>query len=248
MIDVHYWPTPNGKKVTILLEELGLPYRVVPCNIGKGDQFTDGFLAIGPNNRMPAMVDHEPADGGAPIAIFESGAIMLYIAEKAGRFLPQDARGKAEVTQWVIWQMANQGPKTGESGHFRRLGDTQGDQSYAVRRFTDEVNRLYGVLNNRLYDRRYLAGDDYTIADMISYPWTVGWAMQGQDIEEFKYFKRWFEELGARPAVQRGMAVTAGPPIDPASLSPEERAALVKMLYNQRARPAPAEGGVAAGG
>ncbi len=240
MIDIHYWPTPNGKKVTVLLEELALPYRIVPCNIGKGDQFQDAFLGISPNNRMPAMVDHEPADGGAPIAIFESGAIMMYIAEKAGRFFPQDARTKAEVTQWVIWQMANQGPKSGECGHFRRLGDTQGDQSYAVRRFTDEVNRLYGVLNNRLHDRRYLAGDDYTIADMISYPWTVNWAGQGQDIEEFKYFKRWFEEIGARPAVQRGMAVTAGPAVDPATLSPEERAALVKMLYNQRARPAPA--------
>ncbi len=240
MIDIHYWPTPNGKKVTILLEELALPYRIVPCNIGKGDQFQDGFLGISPNNRMPAMVDHEPAGGGAPIAIFESGAIMMYIAEKAGRFFPQDARTKAEVTQWVIWQMANQGPKSGECGHFRRLGDNQGDQSYAVRRFTDEVNRLYGVLNNRLYDRPYLAGDEYTIADMISYPWTVNWAGQGQDIEEFKYFKRWFEEIGARPAVQRGMAVTAGPAVDPATLSPEDRAALVKMLYNQRARPAPA--------
>jgi GST-like protein len=240
MIDIHYWPTPNGKKVTILLEELALPYQIVPCNIGKGDQFQDVFLGISPNNRMPAMVDHEPAGGGAPIAIFESGAIMMYIAEKAGRFFPQDARTKAEVTQWVIWQMANQGPKSGECGHFRRLGETQGDQSYAVRRFTDEVNRLYGVLNNRLYDRPFLAGDEYTIADMISYPWTVNLAGQGQDIEEFKYFKRWFEEIGARPAVQRGMAVTAGPAVDPATLSPEERAALVKMLYNQRARPAPA--------
>ena len=239
MIDIHYWPTPNGKKVTILLEELGLTYRIVPCNIGKGDQFKDDFLAIGPNNRMPAMVDHEPLGGGAPITIFESGAIMLYIAEKAGKFLPQDPRGKWEVTQWVIWQMANQGPKTGECGHFRRLGDTRGDQSYALRRFTDEVNRLYGVLNNRLYDRRYLAGDEYTIADMISYPWTVNWEGQGQDIEEFKYFKRWFEEIGARPAVQRGMAVTAGPAEDPASLSPEEREKRMKMLFNQRARPAP---------
>ena len=240
MIDLHYWPTPNGKKVTILLEELALPYTIVPCNIGKGDQFTDAFLAIGPNNRMPAMVDHAPADGGAPIAIFESGAIMMYIAEKAGRFYPQDPRGKWEVTQWVMWQMANQGPKTGESGHFRRLNDTRGDQSYAVRRFTDEVNRMYGVLNNRLYDRPYLAGDAYTIADMICYPWTLGWEGQGQDIEEFKYFKRWFEEIGARPAVQRGMAVTAGPPEDLAALSEEERARRMKLLYNQRARPAPA--------
>ena len=164
---------------------------------------------------MPAIVDHAPAGGGAPISVFESGAIMMYLAEKAGRFWPQDVRAPYEVTQWVMWQMANQGPKLGECGHFRRLGDKQGDQSYAVRRFTDEVNRLYGVLNNRLYDRRYLAGDEYTIADMISYPWTVNWKAQGQDIDEFKYFKRWFEELGARPAVQRGMAVTAGPPRGP---------------------------------
>src|SRR5665213_2411567 len=240
MIDLHYWPTPNGKKVTIALEECGLPYRIVPCNIGKGDQFEASFLAISPNNRMPAMVDHEPAGDGAPITIFESGAIMMYLAEKAGKFWPRDVRGRYEVTQWVIWQMANQGPKSGECGHFRRLGDTRGDQSYAVRRFTDEVNRLYGVLNNRLYDRPYLAGDDYTIADMIAYPWTVNWEGQGQDIEEFKYFKRWFEEMSERPAVQRGMAVTAGPAQDPASLTPEERARLVKMLYNQRARPAPA--------
>jgi GST-like protein len=240
MIDVHYWPTPNGKKVTILLEECALAYKIVPCNIGKGDQFEDDFLRISPNNRMPAIVDHEPAGGGAPIAIFESGAIMMYIAEKAGKFWPKDTRGKYEVAQWVIWQMANQGPKSGECGHFRRLGEAQGDQSYAVRRFTDEVNRLYGVLNNRLYDRRWLAGDEYTIADMISYPWTVNWQGQGQDIEEFKYFKRWFEEMSERPAVQRGMAVTAGPAQDPASLTPEERARLVKMLYNQRARPAPA--------
>ena len=240
MIDVHYWPTPNGKKVTIALEECGLPYRIVPCNIGKGDQFEASFLAISPNNRMPAIVDDEPADGGAPIAIFESGAIMMYLAEKAGKFWPMDVRGRYEVAQWLIWQMANQGPKSGECGHFRRLGDTRGDQSYAVRRFTDEVNRLYGVLNNRLYDRPYLAGDDYTIADMIAYPWTVNWQGQGQDIEDFKYFKRWFEEVGARPAVQRGMAVTAGPAIDPASLSPEERERLIKLLYNQRARAAPA--------
>jgi GST-like protein len=240
MIDLHYWPTPNGKKVTILLEELEIPYRIVPCNIGKGDQFTGDFLSIGPNNRMPAMVDHDPIGGGAPISIFESGAMMMYIAEKAGRFFPQEPRARWEATQWVMWQMANQGPKTGECGHFRRLGDTKGDQSYAVTRFTDEVNRLYGVLNNRLYDRPYLAGDEYTIADMISYPWTVGWKFQGQDIEEFKYFKRWFEELGARPAVRRGMAVTVEGVEDPASLPPEERERRAKLLYNQRARPAPA--------
>ena len=175
MIDVDYWPTPNGKKVTILLEECELEYHIVQCSIGRGDQFKDDFLAISPNNRMPAIVDHKPMDGGEPITIFESGAIMMYIAEKAGQFYPQDLRGRTEVNQWLIWQMANQGPKTGECGHFRRLEDREGDQSYAVRRFTDEVNRLYGVINNRLYESPYLAGDEYTIADMITYPWTVGW-------------------------------------------------------------------------
>ena len=242
MFDLHYWPTPNGKKVTILMEELGVEYRIVPCHIGRGDQFKPEFLALNPNHRMPALVDHAPADGGAPLSVFESGAIMLYVAEKAGRFLPQDVRGKTEVTQWVIWQMANQGPKLGECGHFRRLGDTKGDQSYAVRRFTDEANRLYGVLNNRLYDRRYLAGDSYTIADMISYPWSANWQAQGQDIEEFPYFKRWFTEMGARPAVQRGMAVGADLAEDPATLPDEERERRNRMMYNQRARPAPAGG------
>jgi GST-like protein len=242
MFDLHYWPTPNGKKVTILLEECGAPYRVVPCNIGRGDQFQKSFLDLNPNNRMPALVDTEPKDGGGPIAVFESGAIMMYIAEKVGKFWPQDARGKYEVVQWVMWQMANQGPKTGECGHFRRLGESAGDQSYAIRRFTDEVNRLYGVLNNRLYDRRFLAGNDYTIADMISYPWTVNWQGQGQDIDEFPYFKRWFEEITARPAVQRGMKVGADLPGDMANLSKAESERLRKLLYNQRARPAPTGG------
>src|SRR3954465_824858 len=240
MFDVHYWPTPDGKKVTILLEECGLPYRIVPCNIQRGDQFTPEFLAINPNHRMPVIVDHEPKGGGAPISVFESGAIMMYIAEKAGRFYPQDLRGKYAVTEWLIWQMANQGPKLGECGHFRRLGDKQGDQSYAVRRFTDEANRLYGVLNNRLYESRYLAGNEYTISDMISYPWTVNWKAQGQDIEEFKHFKRWFEEMGSRPGVQRGMAVGADLSEDQSRLPQEERDRRAKILYNQRARPVPA--------
>ena len=241
MIDVHYWPTPNGKKVTILLEELGVPYNIVPVNIGRGDQFEKGFLDISPNNRMPAMVDTEPKGGGAPIGIFESGAIMMYLAEKYGRFWPQDDQAaKYEVVQWVMWQMANQGPKTGERGHFSRVPPEMGDQSYAQKRFADETHRLYGVMNNRLYDRPYLAGAEYTIADMICYPWTASWKLQGIDLDEFKYFKRWHEELSARPAVERGMAVTAGvPPEDPASLSPEEQDRRRKLLYNQRARPAP---------
>jgi GST-like protein len=242
MIDVHYWPTPNGKKVTILLEECGLDYRIVPCSIGQGDQFTQKFLAISPNNRMPAIVDDRPIDGGPPIAIFESGAIMIYLAEKSGRFHPQDLRGRHEVNQWVIWQMANQGPKFGEAGHFRRLSKEAGDQSYAIRRFGDEVNRIYGVMNNRLYDRPYLAGDEYTIADMISYPWTVGWEAQGEKLDDFPYFKRWFEELSARPAVRRGMAVGSDFSVDYSKLGEEEIKRLRSMLYNQRARPAPPGG------
>ncbi|MBX3496841.1 MAG: glutathione S-transferase N-terminal domain-containing protein [Parvibaculum sp.] len=239
MIDLYYWPTPNGKKVTILLEECGLPYNLIPLHIGRGDQFSPEFLKLNPNHRMPALIDHEPMGGGAPLGIFESGAMMMYIAEKAGTFFPQDPHGKYEVTQWVMWQMANQGPKLGECGHFRRLGEREGDQSYAVRRFTDEANRLYGVMNNRLYDRRYMAGEDYTIADMICYPWAVNWKAQGQDIEEFKHFKRWLAEIGERPAVQRGMAAGSDLSMDLSKMTPEEQEKVRKMLYNQRARPAP---------
>ena len=244
MLDLHYWPTPNGKKVTIQLEECGLDYNLVECNIGKGAQFTDAFLSINPNNRMPALVDHSPEDGGQPLSVFESGAIMLYVAEKTGQFMPTDPRGKFNVVQWVMWQMANQGPKTGECGHFRRLGEDAGDQTYAVTRFTDEVNRFYGVLNNQLYQQRYLCGDEYTIADMICYPWTVNWAGQGQDINQFKYFKRWFDELSDRPAVQRGMAAGSDMQNDFSSLSKDEAKALRALLYNQRARPAPETGGI----
>jgi GST-like protein len=239
MIDLHYWPTPNGKKVTILLEECGMEYRIKECNIGRGDQFKDEFLNMSPNNRMPAMVDDEPLTGNQPVKIFESGAIMMYIAEKAGKFWPQQQPMKYEVVQWLIWQMANQGPKLGECGHFRRLKDKQGDQSYAVNRFTDEANRLYGVMNNRLYDRPYLAGDEYTIADMISYPWCMGWENQGQNLEDFKYLKRWLEELSERPAVKRGMAVGSELGEDYSKLSKQEIERRMALLYNQRARPAP---------
>jgi GSH-dependent disulfide-bond oxidoreductase len=239
MIELFYWPTPNGKKVTILLEECSLKYKITPVAIGRGDQFKPDFLKLNPNHRMPAIIDHAPTGGGAPIGVFESGAIMLYLAEKAGRFWPQDTRAKYEVTQWVMWQMANQGPKLGECGHFRRLGDREGDQSYAVRRFTDEANRLYGVLNNRLCDRPYLAGSEYTIADMISYPWCVNWQAQGQNIEEFKHVKRWFEEIGQRPAVQRGLAVGSDLSVDVTKLPAEEQARIRKILYNQRALAVP---------
>lgn len=240
MIDVYYWPTPNGKKVTIFLEEAGLEYKIIPINIGRGDQFSQGFLRLNPNHRMPVIVDNAPLDDSGPLSIFESAAILFYLAEKIGRFWPQALRQKYETAQWVIWQAANQGPKFGECGHFRRLGDKKGDQSYAVSRFTDEVNRLYGVMNNRLFDRPYLAGDEYTIADIISYPWTAIWASLGQDIEEFKYVKRWLDVVGARPAVQRGMAVGADLLADNADLSPEEQERRAQLLFNQRARSAPA--------
>ena len=244
MYELYFWPTPNGKKVTILLEECGMPYKIVPVNIGRGDQFTKEFLEMNPNHRMPVMVDHEPKGGGKPIVIFESGAIMMYIAEKAGKFYPQDLRARYEVNEWLIWQMANQGPKSGECGHFRRVDQKQhGDQTYAINRFTDEVNRLYGVLNNRLHKHKYLAGEQYTIADMICYPWTVGWQQQGQDLAEFRYFRRWFDEIGARPAVRRGMEVGADLSVDLSKLPADEIERLRKLLYMQRARPAP-EGGL----
>ena len=243
MLDLHFWPTPNGKKVTIQLEECGLEYNLVPCNIGMGDQFTEEFLSICPNNRMPALVDHDHAGGGEPLSVFESGAIMIYLAEKTGQFMPANPRGKFNVIQWVMWQMANQGPKTGECGHFRRA-EGKGDLTYPITRFTDEVNRFYGVLNNQLYNQRYICGGEYTIADMICYPWTVGWEGQGQNIEDFKYFKRWFEELSERPAVKRGMEVGNDLPKASPDVSEEEKARLIKMLYNQRARPAPESGGL----
>jgi len=241
MIDVFFWPTPNGKKVTIMLEECGLAYRLKAVNIGTGDQFQPEFLAISPNNRMPAIVDSEPLGGGAPLAVFESGAILMYLAEKAGRFWPQAPRPKYEVAQWVLWQMANQGPKFGECGHFRRASQdaANGDLAYALRRFDDEVNRLFGVMNNRLYDRRYLAGEEYSIADMISYPWATAWERLGQQIDEFKYVRRWLDEVGARPAVVRGMQAGKDLAADPARLSSDELARRKKILQNQRARPAP---------
>ena len=244
MIDIHYWPTPNGKKVTVLLEECGLDYNVVQCRIGAGDQFSDEFLAINPNTRMPAIVDHDPTDGGGPLSVFESGACLMYIADKTGQFGGRGDRQRWDVCQWVMWQMANQGPKTGERGHFARLGERDGDQSYALRRYSDEVHRMYGVLNNRLYDRRYLAGDDYTIADMACYPWASRWEDLGINLEEFKYVSRWFNELSARPALQRGMAVGSDLTQDYSQISDEDKARIRALLYNQRARPAPETGGI----
>jgi GST-like protein len=241
MLELYYWPTPNGKKITILLEELALPYTVKPVHIGRGDQFHPDFLRISPNNRMPALVDTEPKGGGAPIAIFESGAIMMYLAERERQFWPQDTREKYEVAQWVMWQMANQGPKFGEQGHFLRAVQTPatGDQSYAIRRFGDEVHRLYGVMNLGLYKKRWLAAGEYTIADMICYPWAAGWKARGIDLDQFPHVKGWLEELGERPAVQKGMSIGAELQEDPAKLSAEEKARRLKILNNQRATPVP---------
>jgi GSH-dependent disulfide-bond oxidoreductase len=239
MLNLQYWPTPNGKKVTIFLEEAELEYKIVPCDIGRGDQFAPEFLKLNPNNRMPVLVDDAPLEGRAPVSVFESGAILLYLAEKSGKFWPQALHQKYDVVQWVVWQMANQGPKTGEYGHFKRLGDKEGPQTYALKRFGNEVNRLYGVLNNRLCDRHYLAGDEYSIADIVSYPWTVNWKGQDQDLEEFPHFKRWFEEISARAAVQRGLAVGKEFSPDTTNSSPEEIERRNKLLYDQRARPVP---------
>ena len=241
MLELYFWPTPNGKKITILLEELGVSYVVKPVHIGRGDQFHPDFLRISPNNRMPALVDTEPNDGGERITIFESGAIMMYIAEKEDRFWPQAPRAKYDVAQWVMWQMANQGPKFGEQGHFLRAVQTpaNGDQSYAIRRFGDEVHRLFGVMNLGLFGKRWLAAGEYTIADMICYPWAAGWKTRGIGIEEFPHVQRWLDQMAERPAVQKGMSVGAELQEDPSTLPDEEKARRLRILSNQRATPIP---------
>ncbi len=200
MIDLYYWTTPNGHKITIFMEEAGVPYRIVPVDIGKGEQFEPDFLRVAPNNRIPAIVDTAPADDGEPISIFESGAILLYLAEKAGKFLPADVRGRVEVMQWLFWQMAGLGPMAGQNHHFVQYAPEE--IPYAVERYVNETNRLYGVLDKRLADRDYVAGD-YSIADMAIYPWVVPYKRQKQSLEDFPNLKRWFEAIAARPAVQR---------------------------------------------
>jgi GSH-dependent disulfide-bond oxidoreductase len=228
LIDLYYWPTPNGWKVSILLEETGLAYKMVPVNIGRGEQFTPEFLAISPNNRMPAIVDHEPAGGGPPISVFESGAILLYIADKTGSFVPGDVRGRFEVIQWLMWQMGGLGPMAGQAHHFRQYAPEQ--IPYAVDRYTKETNRLYGVMNTRLADRPYLAGD-YSIADMAAWPWVVPFERQGQDMAQFPHLKRWFDAVSARPAVTRGFAV--GSELRQAGKLDDEAK---KILFGQTAR------------
>ena len=215
MIDLYYWPTPNGHKITIFLEETGTPYRIVPVNIGRGDQFKPDFLAIAPNNRMPAIVDQQPADGGQPIPIFESGAILLYLAEKTGRFLPADVRGRADVLQWLFWQMGGLGPMLGQNHHFVTYAPER--IPYAMERYVKETSRLYAVLNKQLQSREFIAGD-YSIADMACYPWIVPYERQQQDINAFPHLKRWFEAIAARPAVvaayEKGKAINTKPTVD----------------------------------
>jgi GST-like protein len=205
MIDLYYWTTPNGHKVTIFLEETGLEYKVHPINIGKGEQFAPEFLRVSPNNRIPAIVDNAPQGGGAPISVFESGAILLYLAEKTGRFIAQDIRGRVEVLQWLFWQMGGLGPMAGQNHHFGTYAPEK--IPYAIERYQKETNRLYGVLNKRLADRAFMAGDDYTIADMASYPWIVPYERQGQKLEDFPHLQRWFEAIKARPATVRAYEI-----------------------------------------
>jgi len=226
MIDLHYWTTPNGHKVTIFLEETGLPYRIKPVNIGKGHQFHPEFLAISPNNRIPAIVDHAPPDGGAPLTLMESGAILLYLAGKTGRFYPADLRGRCEVMQWLFWQMAGLGPMAGQTHHFVHYAPDKID--YAVDRYVRETGRLYGVLNKRLADREFVAGD-YSIADMACYPWVLP-QRQKQDMAHFPHLARWKEAIAARPAVQRAYALAkdVNPQAKPPT-SAEER----KLLFGQ---------------
>lgn len=228
-IELYYWPTPNGWKITIMLEECGLPYEVKLVNIGKGEQFRPEFLAISPNNRMPAIVDHD-GPGGQPISVFESGAILQYLGRKTGKFYSSDERTRVQVEEWVYWQMGGLGPMSGQSNHFRNYAPEK--LPYAIKRYVDEVNRLYGVLNKRLAEREYLAGD-YSIADMACVGWASGWERQGQDIAEFPHMKRWLDTLLARPAVQRGMAV-AKEARGQSNLATDKDAQ--KILFGQRAR------------
>jgi len=212
MIDLYYWTTPNGHKISIYLEEAGLPYQVHGIDIGKQQQFAPDFLRISPNNRIPAIVDQQPADGGGPLSLFESGAILLYLAEKTGRFIPQDLRGRQEVSQWLFWQMGGLGPMAGQNHHFGTFAPEK--IPYAIERYEKETARLYGVLDRRLADRPFVAGE-YSIADMAIYPWIVPHARQKQDLADFPHVQRWFAAVGGRAAVQRAYAVAKG--VNPAA-------------------------------
>ncbi|BAU73373.1 glutathione binding-like protein [Metapseudomonas furukawaii] len=205
MIDLYYWTTPNGHKVSLFLEEAGLPYRLHPININRDEQFQPHFLKISPNNRIPAIVDQEPADGGEPLSLFESGAILLYLAEKTGRFIPQDLRGRQECLQWLFWQMGGLGPMAGQNHHFNRFAPEK--LPYAIQRYVKETARLYGVLDKRLADRAFVAGEHYSIADMAIYPWIDRHPWQDQNLDDFPHLKRWYQTIKARPATVRAYAL-----------------------------------------
>ena len=223
MIDLHYWPTPNGWKVSIMLEECGLPYTLKPVNIGRGEQFRPDFLAISPNNRMPAIVDHDPPGGGPPVSVFESGAILIYLADKTGRFLPADLRGRTATLQWLMWQMGNLGPMAGQNGHFILYAPEK--VPYALERYAKEVNRLYGVLDGQLARTgAHVAGAEYSIADMAIFPWIRVWKAQQVPLQDFPNVKAWYERLMQRPALRRGIEV--GKELRAAKLDDEPRVAL----------------------
>ena len=204
MIDLYYWTTPNGHKITMYLEEAGIDYRIVPIDIGKGEQFAPDFLAVSLNNRIPAIVDHAPADGGQPMSVFESGAILQYLAEKTGKFLSSDLRLRTRTMEWLFWQMGGLGPMAGQNHHFGTYAPEK--IPYAINRYVNETNRLYGVLNKQLAGGAFIAGD-YSIADMACYPWIVPHARQSQKLEDFPNLKRWFDEIAARPATIRAYAL-----------------------------------------
>lgn len=230
MIDLYYWPTPNGHKITMFVEETGLPCKIVPVDIGRGDQFKPDFLKISPNNRMPAIVDHEPLQGGAPISIFESGAVLLYLAEKTGKFLARDLRGRVDALQWLFWQVGGLGPMAGQNYHFSVAAPEK--IPYAIDRYVGETERLYAVLDAQLRDREFVAGD-YSIADMAIYPWAATWKLQSLDINDFPNVARWLETIGARPATVRAYAI--GKAVEDARVPLSEEEAK-KALYGQTAK------------
>lgn len=221
MIDLYYWTTPNGHKITLFLEEAALPYRIVPVNIGRGEQFSPEFLRLAPNNRIPAIVDHAPADGGAPLSIFESGAILLYLADKTGRFIPRDLRDRYLALQWLFWQIGGLGPMAGQNHHFVQYAPEP--LPYAIERYVKETARLYAVLNRHLADGRPFIAGDYSIADMACYPWIVPYQRQRQDLADFPYLAAWFARIHDRPATRRAYAlaqeINAAPVVDEASRS-----------------------------
>ena len=229
MIDLHYWTTPNGHKITLFLEEAGLEYRVHPVNIGRGDQFKPEFLAISPNNRIPAMVDRAPADGGEAISVFESGAILLYLADKTGRFIPQDIRGRTQAIEWLNWQIGGLGPMLGQNHHFSQYAPEK--IPYAIDRYTRETARLYGVLDKRLSQYEFVAGD-YSIADMAAYPWIVPHEKQRQSLDDFSNLKRWFHQIAERPATHRAYAVAESINTQP-TVDEQSR----NVLFGQRQEP-----------